>query len=638
MATSGAQKSELITKLRAVNKIINDPSSNPLLSAVNNIKDLADNGIGGKVNNLNPQKLTDLQKKSNTKKENKTNIFSDLIDITDAFLTNPYKNYEINNPLQTKSRVKQITTESVDVTLKSVKQIVLNASQQVLFVGDGICGTNKTFPNDTVTLNPSDFDFLNQLKVDPNSNAGQIMYEGLNNSGLQQLNRDLYNSFSGGTINVNTPNGQPIMKMTWDPNGQMFNVSGLTNNSVNDFVNHYYSSIEQPDISGVTKTAMLMTLNGDQGMPKQFDISLNFLNRLLEKICKNCQNPPPGLNQSNSQFNSNDEIEESYFDFDDVEGIDLDEENRRFKKVLKFKDCNNFEVPTDVNSFEDFVLMTNPRITNKYNLNQVVDSTLYNVALNSYQASESLIPLGSFHINLVNLFILSLPKALMGSVTSPKFLLPIVIIYKTVVLQGQNIVMSAKDLMKKLYKLFTKIIKDIFWKFITEFWNRIKKDLLEFLMALALKILSDMYKKYAKIIAGLIALITKVLQTNLDNCNALFNVILKTINAALSASSINLPMSGLLASFSNLRGSTDPNKTLLSFVENAQKNGVNTNDLHGEPNKLIDMAKTLITAQHEDIVNNGIVAGGNETGFGIAADGKPVMIPRGALKTNGILY
>ena len=73
------------------------------------------------------------------------------------------------------------------------------------------------------------------------------------------------------------------------------------------------------ELAAVTQTAMLMVLKGDQTTTKQFDISMNEINRLLQKICKSCSNSNPGINQSNSQFNTNDEIEESYFDFDNVD-------------------------------------------------------------------------------------------------------------------------------------------------------------------------------------------------------------------------------------------------------------------------------------------------------------------------------
>ena len=89
-------------------------------------------------------------------------------------------------------------------------------------------------------------------------------------------------------------------------------------------------------------------------------------------------------------------------------------------------------------------------------LNQVVDNTLYNVANLSYQNSGQAASLQNFHINIMNSFIMNMPKAMIGTVLSPKFLLPIVVIYKAVVLKGQETLKSAKDLLKKLFKLFTK--------------------------------------------------------------------------------------------------------------------------------------------------------------------------------------
>jgi hypothetical protein len=379
----------------------------------------------------------------------------------------------------------------------------------------------------------------------------------------------------------------------------------------------------------------LLTLKGDDSAPIGLDIGMNELNRLLSKMLKSC-NGAKVNSLSKANFETNDEIEETYFDFDDVEGIDLEEESRRFQKVIKFKDCNDVVVPSDISTFEDFVYMINKN--NKISLNQVVDNTLYNVANLSYQNSGQAASLQNFHINIMNNFILNMPKALIGSVLSPKFLLPIVVVYKAVVLKGQDLLVSAKELLKKLFKLFTKIIKDIFWKFITEIWGRIKRDILDFIKQLALKILKDKFKKYALIIAGLIALITAIINTNLDDCNALYNTILTTINTALSAASISLPLPALLASFANLRPGTSETSMLIDFVENAQKNGVNLNDIHGEPNKQINQAKSVISGIVGNVVNNGVAAGGNETGFGFTAQGVPVTIPRGSLKVNSVFY
>lgn len=635
MASSSQQKQQVITKIRAITKVVNEPSGNPLDSFIDNtIGPVLDDGLKS-FDKQSPKKLTDLQSKSSKKKESKTDVFGDLIDIADAFLSGANKKIQLQSPLESKSRLKQITNESIDETLKSVKSIIGNAADQVLFVGDGICGTNKTFPSNTVSLKPSDFDFMNILQVDPTSNMGQILYEGKSN-GSVQMNTELFNLFnSGGNYDLATPKGDVLMTTTWDVSTQKFNVSGLTGNTVNEFVQGYFSTVELPNLKDVTKVSTLLTLKGDNSAPIGLDIGMNELNRLLSKMLKSCSGAKAN-SLSKANFETNDEIEETYFDFDDVEGIDLEEESRRFQKVIKFKDCNDVVVPTDVSTFEDFVYMINN--SNKMSLNQVVDNTLYNVANLSYQNSGQAASLQNFHINIMNSFIMNMPKAMIGTVLSPKFLLPIVVIYKAVVLKGQDLLKSAKELLKKLFKLFTKIIKDIFWKFITEIWKRIKRDILDFIKQLALKILKDKFKKYALIIAGLIALINAVINTNLDDCNALYNTILTTINTALSASSISLPLPALLASFANLRPGTSETSMLIDFIENAQKNGVNLSDIHGEPNKQINQAKSVISGIVGNVVNNGVAAGGNETGFGITADGMPVTIPRGSLKVNSVFY
>ena len=632
MAGTSAQKQQVISKIRAVTKIVNDPSTNPLDSFIDNtVGSLMDDGFKT-FDKQQPKKLTDLQSKSSKKKENKTDIFGDLIDIADAFLSGANKKTMSAEYPENKSRLKQITNESIEETIKSSKSIIANAVQETLFVGDGICGTNKVFSSNTMSIKPSEFDFMNVLQVDPLSNAGQIVYEGIN-KGQTQLNTELYNLFSGGTLGVNTPSGDSLMNLTWDSPTQTFSVSGLQTNSINKFIEGYYSTIEHIDISGVTKMATLMTLQGDGNEPIGFDIGMNDLNRLLSKMLKSCAAPQRGT-LTGSNFNQNDEIEESYFDFNDIEGIDLDEESRRLEKVLKFKDCGGVTVPTDKSTFEDFVYLT--RSTSKLNINQVVDSTLYNVSITSYQNSKTS-QVQNYHINLINNFVLNMPKAMIGSLLSPKFLLPISIVYKAVVAGGQSVVSSAKEIMKTLFKLFNKIVKDIFWKFLQEFWGRIRKDLLDFLKAFALKILKDKGKKYALILAGLIALLQAILKTDFDDCNSMYNLITNTINTALSAASVNLPLSGLLASFSNLRGGTDPNAMLMGYIENAQKNGVNTNDIHGEPNKMINNAKTMINSIMDNMASNSVVAGGNEEGFGLSASGEPVFIPRGSIKMNGLM-
>ena len=107
MATSGQQKQQVITKIRAITKVVNEPSTNPLDSFIDNtIGPVLDDGLKN-FDKQPPKKLTDLQSKNSKKKESKTDVFGDLIDIADAFLSGANKKIQLESPLESKSRLKQ---------------------------------------------------------------------------------------------------------------------------------------------------------------------------------------------------------------------------------------------------------------------------------------------------------------------------------------------------------------------------------------------------------------------------------------------------------------------------------------------------------------------------------------------------
>jgi hypothetical protein len=109
--------------------------------------------------------------------------------------------------------------------------------------------------------------------------------------------------------------------MKWNSNDQEFSISGLTQGggSVEDFFSDYYSTIEFPDLKDIAKTALLMTLQGDDSDTASISIGMSDVNRLLDKLFCMCRNNSK-LNQLVNQnavdlFNETDEDIDSYFDF-----------------------------------------------------------------------------------------------------------------------------------------------------------------------------------------------------------------------------------------------------------------------------------------------------------------------------------
>ena len=604
MAENLNQKKNFIkTKIDAITKIVDDDKSKVDSFIDNKLKDLP-SVDGGKLG----KKFSDLESKIKKKVDNKTDIFKDLTEIVEKFLS-PTKKIEPSNKLFSKQRLKQITQESIQSTTKTSKQIIIDSAQKVLFAGDGICGSDKSLPSTSIKLKPKEFDFMNVLTIDPTSNVGQIVYEQGSSNNLIKMNSKLYEQFTNGftSYDFTTKNNNILFSMTWDDSNQEYEFSGLDNDSkkVGTFLSDYYSNIEFIDLSGITKTAMMMTIQTDPSAPPLFEKGINDLNRLLSKILKACGNSQSnGLNQNTSNlFNENDQDDEYYFDFEDLEGIDLDDENRRYQKVLKFSDCGNLEVNSRPEHFEDFVYLS------KGNLNDAVDDVLENVALSAYQDSGQSIAIDNIHLNLLNNFILNLPKAMIGLILSPKFILPIILVYKSVVMQVGTVIESAKTFMKNLSKFFKMIIKEHFWKFITEFWKRIKKDLLTFLQKIALRILKKKQRRLLAIVGSLIALLTKLLDKNLGDCNSLFNLINKTIDTALSGGGFNLPIPPPLLLAAKLRSGYSTDRAHLNILENLQAAGFNVNPVFGERNMMGDFVKSIVDGHDDEFKNNNKLLG-----------------------------
>ena len=611
-------KARLQSKLEVIKKINDDPNS--LVDSLSDklLKDLPS------TDQLFGKKLDDFLNKAKRKKENKKDIFGDLIEIAEGFLSSG-KKVESSDKLLAKGRLKQHGLTASKKTLEASKEIVTSSVKKAFFAGDGICGTNLTLSGINVEIKPEEIDLMNILTVDPTTSTGQIVYEQLSpNKGKEKVNRELYSIFSGGTYQFDSNNNNTLFKAQWNQSTQVFNVTDFNGLNVETFFNDYYSTMELPDIQHITKTAMLMTIQGDGSDNPLFNKGMNNVNRLLQKLCAICGTPTKKDELKNQNavdmFNETDEDIESYFDFDDVEGIDLDDEDSKFRKVLKFRDCDNFETPVNPSTIEDFVYFTN-----KKPLNELVDSTLGRTATQAYIDSGSSIPPINFNLNLINLFILNLPKALISSLLSPKIFLPIVIVYK-VVKSITNQAINVKILMKMLSKLFNTIISQLLWRFLQEFWKLVKIDLIAFVLKIVKKILKNKFKRYLTILKSLIAFLLKILDQQIDNCYALFSAVIGAITAALSAN-ISLKVPGILLILSDLLPGYSQDRAFMNIMERVSASGVKTGPIFGETNNIGTLVKSIIDGNTEEIDQNSFIKISLKGGVLPGPSGGAVIIP-----------
>lgn len=567
------------------------------------------------------RKIDDFKDKRKSKETQKKDIFGELIKTFEGFLgsTNTNSINPKKKPV-VKSKLKYYAKESSNITLRESKQIVMDSVKTSFFSGGGVCGSNSLMPLNSVDISPKEIDFLNMLKVAPDSNTGQIMYETSEDTGFVKMNRELYDNFdSPSSYFFNNKDYKTIFSMQWNDSTQFYNISGLQGMSgtttVENFLTDYYSTIEYPDINNVVKQAMMMTVQGMDDAPQSFNVGMNNLNRICQKLFAVCGKPkktssPLNENAVDATNNEEDDVE-TYFDFDDTEGIDIDDENARLRRVLRYTDCNNFEAPVNKNHLEDFIHFTKKP---GKNIDDLIDNTLNKVASENFEQSGGSIGLDNLQTNLAGLFILNLPKSLVQSILSPKIFLPIVILFKLF----KGAVATAGELLKRLAKLFFNIVKRIFWKFIQTFWNFIRKDLLDFIKRVAKTIILRKIKRFKAILLSLITLLLRLLTTKLDSCEAIFNAILTTINGAINQR-LKIPIPGILLAVADKLPGFSAEKAYMSTIENMTRSGIVTGALYDRENKWNKAIKATIDGYSKTMDEDSFVK------IGL----KPSVIPAG---------
>jgi hypothetical protein len=595
-------KKRIITKLDVIKKT-NDDSTQERQSSydnfLNNVDDL-DKKIGGSLDGF--------LNKIKTKKNNKSNIFSDLLDLSNSFISanEPILN---GDKLMSTNRLKKHAENSVKNTLKASKSIISDNVKNYFFINEGICGGDTPIEEDVIRISPKEFDFLNILTMDPSSSMGSIIYEGdEQNNNKVKFNRHLYEAFNSPFEFIST-NNKHLFDISWVTQDQEYEISNLKQGEeiikAGDFIDDYYSSIETVQFSNVVKTALLLTVQGDGTETKLFNSSLNNLERLLNKLFTLCPQNNPTIKESNptALFNEDDILSEEYFDFNNIEGIDIDNEDARLRKVLKFKDCENYEIPVDTTIMEDFSYLATTK-----NYLEKIESSLQQSALNACEESGGRFKLEDLSVSIKNSYILNLPKALIAQIIGPKVFFPIVVLVKQLKKDILNTINGAMEFMKALSKLFTKIITELFNVFVKSFWGFLKPDLIKFLTKIGEKILKEKYRKYVKIIKSLIRFLTDIIESN--SCDSLFGGIEKVIdNVLVGNKTISIP--NLLLTMARFRDGFSDERAILNIVENLEKMGISTAPIYGENNNLIALSSAIVKGIKEEEDTNGKKEGTN---------------------------
>jgi hypothetical protein len=378
--------------------------------------------------------------------------------------------------------------------------------------------------------------------------------------------------------------------------------------------------------------SLLIPTGGVNTSNSNYDINLNKLMRVINKICAVCAPPSNDELKQNAvdQFNEGEIDLSDFFDFDDVEGIDLDDENSRYQKVLRFVDCNNYNLPVNQNIVEEFAFFASTKndITKEYN------DLFSKMAKDAYNNNQS-IPFPQFLSSLDFQSMKNLPRALISSIFSPKIFFPIAVLWKIIKATSSSLFISVVTLIKNIGKFLFRVIKDIFNKFLTVFWLKIKPQLALIIKGLALKILKNSKKRHLMIIKSLIDILTALIPfVGIKSCSEFFDAILSLLNSLRVGVSQKIP--GLLLQLSKRLPGYSENRAIMNIAEYLEANGISTGDIFGEENNIIPFVSSIIKGHQQEMDQNSFVQVSLDGGsIPVAPLGGAAVIVPGLLKAHG---
>jgi hypothetical protein len=348
-------------------------------------------------------------------------------------------------------------TNYLDKIEKGLKQTIKKILRNMVS-----CGVNPSIPDflkstgSGIVIPVDKIDFFDQLKVDPNSSVGSLLYSDITPTLFDSSD---FNTFLYGVIQ------DPNVTHTWqgilDIKFEEIGTNGNPNNSliIKTNVNYDNKSINELNDNYVDS---ITVIDGQNVVNKIIDLifgSISFqTNKTRQQLQKEAEINDIIDRLSNADVN--DEINDDYFVFDNAEiARQQDIADNRRNGIIKLKTSENFNASMPIEALTT--------LTDEYNQSAtlvekrtVLTNSINNMAENLADQTPNNQDKQTVKINFVGEMIKSLIKSIANLLLSPKIIIIFLINYKIVF--GQNAEYAdAKDFIKKNRSLFTAVFKDI---------------------------------------------------------------------------------------------------------------------------------------------------------------------------------
>jgi hypothetical protein len=574
--------------------------------------------------NFSPKKssvsktLDDFTEKTNKSQKEVKNQLDELIDI-----------FSLTTPRSTSSDTVNILlkyfTEAAIATKGKLKDIIITETVSTLG-----CAQEQEFEPTSLYVRVQSVDIFKKLVEDPADPIANFLYEkepvDINTLPFS-MNRELYNRLQNIGFSYNQEfnqnyigaSGQELFNIeyvTQDGNGtpgDFFKVtlnSRLNNvNRVGDFLVDYYSSINILDFEVLYANIMnLLTgmVDFSLNIPKdQLEVN-GYLQKILQRMMGLCFDERKEIDVAGtSKLSDLDFIDDTFYELSPQDLRSLNDEiDNIVKGITEFEDCGNVRFPVNVESTSLMI----QKVRNAKNDTEA--STLVQSSLDELSKDPNWLltyPSG-LQINLAVKFdyLRQLPRAMVGSIISPKVLLGLMVMIKALKSEIADLVEDAKTFLLAFKNYIIQIMSKITAIFVEELFKLIKKNIKLLVESLVFEIATEAKDKRLKMIASITFVLYQLASIAIDfrRCKSVVDELLKLLSLALKNVGLGIP-NFVLFGAQFLNGISDT-RAFANVIENLQKSGLPTGDLpDGSPNQINQAFFNMIKGQNAEQAENG---------------------------------
>ena len=536
--------------------------------------------------------------------------------------------------------VKDSFSEALNEVKSKIPQIL--ADQMLKELG---CTQEQTYDN-AVLNNTSgiyipveSIDLFGLLKEEPKNPTTAFFYESrpiIVQSDPFPMNKELYERTQAGNLSYQTQYGQSYLGksqqalfdfeyVTQDPAGNTGNFfkislknrqdSTLTQsqNLVGQFITDYLKTIQIVD----TKTIYIQLF---QFLFGHVSIQLNagandirdngYFSKIVQRILGLCFDSNEEIDVSGiAKVAPLDGIDETFFELTDIDLRQIESEISNIKLgVFEYLDCTTIKQPYNSNEVQTtlsqlFFVDDDNVAENTRILNEAIQSVKDKTLGPNFQLGLAI------DENIIDNFI----TALYAAVISPKVLLPMMIMVKSLENDQQNIQNSAlnkvynlESFMKTFKTFNVEVISTIgaeFTKILTEI---IKRDLRKLLRSIIRNLRKEAQNKrllQTRSLLSLGILVTQIIP-NYRKCKSVVDSIVDLIQLSLRGTRYDTPATALF--FAKFRAGFSDTRAMLSVIEELQKKGIPTGPMpDGSPNLWILSIQAQINGVEAERTENG---------------------------------